>query len=290
MNNWEEVKTAYTVGMLGTVTAASASLGVHRATVIRHVDALESKLGQSLFVRHTNGYTPTEAGKELIRVVKVTDEQFNLLSDKMRGLKERLSGELTITSPEFLSPLIVPGVTQFQIENPNIVTRYLVTNEMTKLEFGEAHLAVRPGRCKNEPDNVVIPFCDYTVGLYASSSYIERKGIPKNIEEFPKHGFVGRDLDMRRGPFEFWLGDHVPEENFVFMTASPLVLHLAVVAGVGIGFMPPYKARQYPELVEVIPKMEEWQVRVSLLTHRDMLETEKVRKLVQILTSENYKF
>lgn len=34
MDNWEELKAIYTVGMLGTVTAASKALELHRATVI----------------------------------------------------------------------------------------------------------------------------------------------------------------------------------------------------------------------------------------------------------------
>ena len=61
MDSWNEIKTAYQVARLGTVSAAAESLGVHRATVIRHIDALEAELGRKLFQRHIRGYTPTEA-------------------------------------------------------------------------------------------------------------------------------------------------------------------------------------------------------------------------------------
>ena len=37
MDNWDEVKTAYHVARLGTVSAAAEVLGVHHATVIRHI-------------------------------------------------------------------------------------------------------------------------------------------------------------------------------------------------------------------------------------------------------------
>jgi DNA-binding transcriptional LysR family regulator len=49
MDMWNEIKTAYQVAKLGTVTAAAESLGVHRATVIRHIDSLEAELGKSCF-------------------------------------------------------------------------------------------------------------------------------------------------------------------------------------------------------------------------------------------------
>ena len=62
MDNWDEIRTAYQVARIGTVSGAAEALGVHHATVIRHIDALEASLGVKLFQRHARGYTPTEAG------------------------------------------------------------------------------------------------------------------------------------------------------------------------------------------------------------------------------------
>ena len=55
MDNWDEVRTAYQVARLGTVSGAADVLGVHHATVIRHIDALEKRLGAKLFQRHARG-------------------------------------------------------------------------------------------------------------------------------------------------------------------------------------------------------------------------------------------
>ncbi|MEO1636831.1 MAG: LysR family transcriptional regulator, partial [Cyanobacteria bacterium J06631_9] len=62
MDNWNEIRTAYQVARLGTISAAAETLGVHRSTVIRHIDALEAQLGEKVFLRHSRGYTPTEVG------------------------------------------------------------------------------------------------------------------------------------------------------------------------------------------------------------------------------------
>ena len=45
MDNWDEIRTAYQVARNGTVSGAADVLGVHHATVIRHIDALEQRLG-----------------------------------------------------------------------------------------------------------------------------------------------------------------------------------------------------------------------------------------------------
>ncbi|MEM1233299.1 MAG: LysR family transcriptional regulator, partial [Pseudomonadota bacterium] len=85
MDNWDEVRTAFQVARLGTVSGAAEVLGVHHATVIRHIDALEGKLGVKLFQRHARGYTATEAGNDLLLVAQTTDDQFAQLAGRLRG-------------------------------------------------------------------------------------------------------------------------------------------------------------------------------------------------------------
>ena len=55
MDKWTELRTAYQVAKLGTVSAAAERLGFHRATVNRHIDILEAELGARIFIRHARG-------------------------------------------------------------------------------------------------------------------------------------------------------------------------------------------------------------------------------------------
>ena len=106
MDNWGEVRTAFQVALHGTVSGAAEALGVHHATVIRHIDALEAQLGAKLFQRHARGYTPTEAGEDLLRVAQATEDQFNQLQGRIKGRGEGVSGELVVTSLVGISILI----------------------------------------------------------------------------------------------------------------------------------------------------------------------------------------
>jgi DNA-binding transcriptional LysR family regulator len=76
MDNWDEIRTAFQVALIGTVSGAADVFVVHHATVIRHIDALEQRLGVILFQRHARGYTATEAGQDLMQVAAATDDQF----------------------------------------------------------------------------------------------------------------------------------------------------------------------------------------------------------------------
>ena len=95
ISTWDEIRTAYHVARMGTVSGAADALGVHHATVIRHIDALEQRLGVKLFQRHARGYTSTEAGQDLLQVAQATDDQFTQLVGRIRGRGDGVTGELT---------------------------------------------------------------------------------------------------------------------------------------------------------------------------------------------------
>ena len=118
MENWDELRTAYQVARLGTVSGAAEVLGVHHATVIRHIDALEARLAVKLFQRHARGYTPTEAGRDLLAVAQAADEQFLQLANRMKGHGETVQGELIVTSISGVADLLVPVLAGFQAEHP----------------------------------------------------------------------------------------------------------------------------------------------------------------------------
>ena len=121
MENWDEIRTAYQVAHLGTVSAAAEVLGVHHATVIRHVDALERRLGTKLFQRHARGYTPTEAGRDLLSVARTTEEQFAQLASRIRGLGETVQGGFTVTTIAGLAGLLVPVLAEFRRRHPAVL-------------------------------------------------------------------------------------------------------------------------------------------------------------------------
>ncbi|MEO0932024.1 MAG: LysR family transcriptional regulator, partial [Pseudomonadota bacterium] len=143
MDNWDEIRTAYQVARRGTVSGAADTLGVHHATVIRHIDALEQRLGVKLFQRHARGYTATEAGQDLLQVAQATDDQFTQLAGRIRGQGEGVSGDLVITSLDIFSGMLTPVMVAFQNENPDVNIRFRTGDRVFRLEYGEAHVAIR---------------------------------------------------------------------------------------------------------------------------------------------------
>jgi DNA-binding transcriptional LysR family regulator len=283
MENWDEVRTAYQVARMGTVSGAAEVLGVHHATVIRHIDALEGRLAVKLFQRHARGYTPTEAGLDLLRVAQATDDQFNQLVGRLKGQGDDVSGELVVTSLASQAPMIVPVLTEFQEAHPGLIVRYLTGDRVFRLEYGEAHVAIRAGAAPNQPDNVVQPFLAQEVGLYASQAYVDAHGIPDGPEDFANHRFVGNDDENSRAPFSRWLRVYAPPEAITFRCTNGFTMQEAVLAGAGIGFMTRWEAERHPGLVKVMDPLPEWSGTLWLVTHVDLHRTNKVQTFLKFL-------
>ena len=280
MENWDEVRTAYQVARMGTVSGAADVLGVHHATVIRHIDALEKTLGAKLFQRHARGYTPTEAGRDLLSVAQATEEQFGQLSSRIKGQGETVAGELVVTSITGINGLLTPVFGAFQDAHPAVVIRFLTDMRLFRLDYGEAHVAIRAGGPPQEPDNVAQPLTTMRMGMYASRSYIAKHGMPDGEADLHNHRFIGADSAESRAPFYRWLREAVPEHCVTYRVTEPAAIESALKCGLGIGFQPACEAARDPDLVEVLPPRPEWESPLWIVTHVDLHRTLKVQSFL----------
>lgn len=275
IESWDEIRTAWHVARAGTVSGAAETLGVHHATVIRHVDALEARLGVKLFQRHARGYTVTEAGTALAQVGRVTEEQFAQLGARLSGAGSGISGELVITTLPGLVPMLRPALVLLTTRYPDLTLRVLTDRHIARLEYGEAHLAIRAGTRPAEPDNVVQELARGQVKLVASAAYLERYGRPQTEADLAHHRFVAEDVDGSRAPYSRWLAQLDPKPFIALRSNEADERYAAVVDGIGLGFH--YGQDPEGKLIEVWPSRPDWEFAVWLVTHVDLHRTPKVQ-------------
>ncbi|PSL22280.1 LysR family transcriptional regulator [Shimia abyssi] len=283
MEDWDEVRTAFQVARMGTVSGAADILGVHHATVIRHIDALEARLGVKLFQRHARGYTATEAGQDLMRVAQATDDQFGQLEGRIKGRGADVSGELVITSLGGFANIITPVLAEFQQLHPDLMVRFLTDDRVFRLEYGEAHVAIRAGRHTEMPDNVEQDLAVLKIGLFGSKAYLDQNGGPKSEDDLENHRFVGHDDENNRAPFNKWLGERVPRERVVFRSTSDRAILSAIRGGIGLGFVALHTAENDSDLQMVLEPRDEWAARMRIVTHVDLHRTAKVQAFLKFL-------
>lgn len=287
MSYWSEIRTAYHVARLGTLSAASEYLKIHRATVVRHIDSLEHQIGEKLFIRHQKGYKPTDIGNQLIKIGSETEAKIDSLVGLSKRRSADLSGQLVISALDIIVPLLLPVIKAMHSTHPNLCVSCEPNETLVNLDYGEAHIAIRAGKAKVRPDWVMQRFCKLRFSLYAHKSYIEKYGLPKSQSEFSQHKFVGNMNLKSPIPFDQWLQKNVDPKQFVFSSKCHQTASLAIQQGEGIGFHNVESAKEFKGLVEVIPSNTDWDIQFWMLTHGDLHRTRKVQTFLKFLRDTN---
>ena len=283
MDKWTEIRSAYLVAKLGTVSAAADVLGVHRATVNRHIDALEQNFGSKFFQRHARGYTPTDAGRDMLKTTERVEEIFESLLGRTRGRSNQLSGDLLITSLSGIASFIMPAITSFSEAYPEVNLHYIADTRLARLEVGEAHIAIRAGSRPEELDYVVTPYKQIRFAPYAHKHYIAKHGKPDCANDLENHKIIGSMNDALPIPFMKWIRGNISPEQLVLHAEHPRVIFDAVKSGLGIGMIAEHDAEYIDDLVQIAPPQEEWMSNLWIVTHVDLHRTLKVQEFLKFL-------
>lgn len=279
VESWDDIRVAMAVARTGTVSGAAATLGVHHATVIRRIDALEASLKARLFQRHTRGYALTDAGRALLSAATAADERFSQMASQIAGAGDRIEGDLIITSLPELTDLVMPRLVPVMARHPGLRLTYLTDVRLFRLDTGEAHVAIRAGAQPTEADYVVREMGLAQHVLYASPGYVERHG---PIEDPRRHRFALPGTEGRGAPFMQWLQDRITPENIVLISNEPAAREAVIRAGLAAGPLPPGRTEG---MVSVL-SMPEWDSQLWLVTHVDLHRTPKVQAALSALRAE----
>jgi|TARA_Y100000294_G_scaffold100578_1_gene93332 DNA-binding transcriptional LysR family regulator len=285
IKDWNQVRTAYHVARLGTVSAAAKFLGMHHATVIRQVTNLEEELGHKLFHRHARGYTPTAAGENLSRIASVNEEQLQGLVGLIQEHGNKVTGELIVTTLPRFDTLVTSWMAMLQKENPSLRIKLIIEDRALKLEYGEAHLAIRAGLKPIEPDNIVKHLLPIQFGMYAHKNYVKEMGTIQSSDDIPRHKYV-LNTDIPIMSMHKWIAENIPLDNVIFKSSNHTALEKAVIDGMGIGIFPTFLASESKDLKLVMPIVDEWSSDLWVVTHVDLHRTAKVKACSDLITKQ----
>lgn len=284
LQNWDELRTAYHVARLGTVSGAANVLGVHHATVIRHIDSVEEALKVKLFQRHARGYTPTEAGHDMMQVVERLEDQVYQMVTRLQGNERDLVGELILTFIGELSEIILPIAKEFRDTHPNVRLRLMASEKVMRLETGEAHVALRAGPKPDATDSVIEDLGPVPICAYAHKDYVESEQIDLDDPDLIKKlSFISNQNRMGRPPHHAWIEQHVPSENVSLSFQDESMVMRAITSGLGVGFLPEFLARNYDDIVKFPFKPTQDIPHLWVVTHFDLQRSSKVAAMVELL-------
>ena len=171
----------------GSFSQAARLLGVPNTTVSAKVARLEKRLGVTLIQRTTRKLHITPAGRAYFELCAPALEAIQGAEAQMTLAVPEPSGVLRITAPgDVAHGLLPPIVSRFLERYPRTKVEIMVANRVVDLVAEGVHLAIRAAKLADST-LVARKFMPFSGGLWASSTYLKRKGTPRSPKDLSKH-------------------------------------------------------------------------------------------------------
>jgi DNA-binding transcriptional LysR family regulator len=240
------LRTFQAVYRAGAVTAAARLLRLTQPTVTAQLRALETAVGQPLFVRQARGVRPTAAGDDLAhRLDGPLDALADIAADLARtptlaGRTLRLGGPAELTSTR-----VLPALADTVAAGVAVRARLGLADDLAgDLAAGMLDLVVSTVRPRR-PGLHVEPLCDEEFVLVASPALLARLD-PDLLADRPARALAGlpllayaEDLPVVRRWWRHVLGT-APPHRAALVVADLRGLRAAAVAGAGTTVLPRY--------------------------------------------------
>lgn len=282
MENWNRYQSVLVVARVGTLLGAARELGVHHTTIQRHIVDLEGQLETKLFYRHTRGYHPTDAGKELIQVIAAAGEQLGEIAGKIQGLNDETIGTLKVTTVPEATELVTYLIADYQQLNPQLSVELIVDQKRLRLEYGDAHVGIRVGNISDEPDNVFQPLGTVSSTLCVHEKYVARYGEVTD-ENLLEQRFAVQNVDLKEYKAMGWLCDNVKASQIVFRTNTFEAYQKAIFTGLAVGILPKHNICKNSRLIEISNGSQDWSVPFWIVTHVDIHRSLRVQKFLKFV-------
>ena len=241
----------------GSLSAAARHLGMSPAMATKHVNALEARLGVKLFHRTTRRLTLTEAGSNYLDACQRILADIDEAEAAAASQRVRATGLLRMNVPlSFGRSYVAPLVPEFCRRHPEVTVELGLSDAQLDLLAGSWDLAIRIGRLDDSPLQAR-RLGDSAMVVCASPAYLERRGVPRRVDELAGHNCLGYTLSATQDRRHWAFGANgefkVPASGDLLANNGDALL-AAAVAGQGILYQPHFivgGALERGELVEL---------------------------------------
>lgn len=284
--DWDDLRVFLQLSRTRQMTTAGKALGVDDSTVGRRVAKLEKELGVPLIERAGRRTAITEQGEKL---AEAAEEVESVILRKIAGLGEDqmfVAGRVRVGAPEGLGVgYLARKLAEMSATNERLETELVALPRTYSLATREVDIAITLER-PNAGQVTVQKLTDYTLELYGTESYFERRGKPKTMTDLNQHTFAGYIPDLLfTKELNFSKLNEGIEVAPVMRTTSVIAQVNAVLSGAAIGVLPRFLAITHPALKPLLES--EFQLTRSywISVHEDLRHLHRIQVVLKEITA-----
>ena len=244
---------------------AARRLNMPVSTVSRRIAELEDQLGVRLLERSTRSLRLTEIGREILEHARQGKELSNAVDNIVSQQASTVTGLLRLSSPPSISDtLLAPIIRAFQETYPKVRVQALVTDRHVDHIAEGVDLTFRLGALKDSA-LVAQPVLSYRHQLVASPAYLAAQMAPQTPQDLLGHRLLTFSHWNPENSWTFVRTGGTEQKTLAFLPQLSMNdyagLAAALLAGAGIGDLPPVVQ---PELVRdgrLVEVMPDWRFR-----------------------------
>jgi DNA-binding transcriptional LysR family regulator len=273
----------------GSFASAARQMGLSRAMVSKHIQALEERLGARLLNRTTRRVSLTEVGTAYYErcqtVLTDVEEAERVVGD----LHHAPRGVLKVNAPmSFGAQHLAEALTAFKAEYPEVTIDLSLNDRIVDLVEEGYDVAIRIGELA---DSSLIAkrltVCRRV--LCASPAYLRKHGEPKQLRDLAKHNCLLYTLSPKLNDWRFLAPDgtgHSVRVNGSLHANNGDVLRLAALGGHGIILQPTFIVGDDLNNGSLVPILGDYmpgEINIHLVYPHNRYLTAKVRSFIDFI-------
>ena len=253
----DQLRVLVAVNMCGSFSKTAELLGQTPSAISRKISQLEKQLKLQLFTRTTRRISLTDEGKVITEKAQQALSVINDIQDNAHWHHSVPQGKLKVDAPApFLEHCIVPYLGAFMEKYPQVEVEIASFDKQIDLIEEQIDVAFRIGQLKDSSLHY------RTVGrsllrMLASPAYIEKYGMPKNINGLHDHKTIGfsQPITLNNWPLKTDATDKTFDLKPHLLCDSGSLIRQAALSGMGIVCLADFMTKQDLEsgrLVQVL--------------------------------------
>ncbi|MBX8490552.1 LysR family transcriptional regulator [Pseudomonas lijiangensis] len=244
-------------------TRGAAQLGLSQSAVSHAVRGLETSLGVRLLARNTRTVIPTEAGERLLKNVAPQFEEIDAELASLQAQRDTPTGTIRITASDHaIRSVLSAKLKKFLPKYPAIKVEIVSENQIVDIAAQRYDAGVRLGEHLDQDMIAVRISPDIRFAVVATKAYFARHPVPQTPGDLVDQNCINIRLATHGGlwPWEFEREGsqlNVRVDGQLVYNSTHEVLD-AVIAGLGLAYIPEDMARPYIRSGHLIQCLEEW--------------------------------
>jgi DNA-binding transcriptional LysR family regulator len=237
MDRLTQIRIFTEVARARSFTETAKRFGMSRASVTKHVAALERAFSVLLLNRTTQHVVPTETGRQLMEDGTRLLEEFDLLEARIRNTESEPRGTIRVgTPPTFGATRLMPAIVAFTERYPDIRVALHLDNGSADLVRDGLDLSLRVTPAMKDSSHVARFLVRIPQLLVASPAYIQAHGAPEVPTDLLQHNCLVHRINAPTDTWRFGKDDGLIAIQVSSSIISNFgeVLRSAALLGVGI--------------------------------------------------------